>query len=466
MNFSLMTIEEVLQLQEEKKVTPQQVWDFFLRKREEWEPRINSFITVINRMEGNGIPAGIKDNITVKGLRTTCGSRMLDNYIAPYSATAWERLSSAGFSLSGKTNLDEFAMGSSTENSYYGPTKNPWDLERSPGGSSGGSAAAVAAGMVKFALGSDTGGSVRQPSSFCGVVGFKPTYGRISRFGLVAFASSLDQIGIITNNVKDSAFVFSTIAGHDPRDSTSSRVPVPDYREIFTEVPGKFTFAFPDDEVLERAEPEVRKEFSLFINLAKKLGGRGKQVKMPLLNYAMEAYYIVANAEASSNLARYDGVRYGLREKAKDLLEMYIKTRTSGFGPEVKRRILTGGFVLSRGYYEGYYGKAVSFRRALASFMEEIFSSAEFLLIPTTPHTAFKLGEKHDPIEMYLEDFFTVFVNLAGLPAISIPWGLINGLPIGFQIVSRWYNEIGMFRLAYLMEKEISFKNKLIQKEV
>ncbi len=466
MNFSLMTIEEILKLQEEGKVTPQQVWEFFLKKREEWEPRINSFITTVNRMEGNGIPAGIKDNITVKGLPTTCASRILQNYIAPYSATAWERLSSAGFSLSGKTNLDEFAMGSSTENSHYGPTRNPWDLDRTAGGSSGGSAAAVAAGAVKFALGSDTGGSVRQPASFCGVVGLKPTYGRISRFGLVAFASSLDQIGILTTNVKDSALIFSIIAGHDPKDSTSSRAPVPDYSEIFAELPENFTFVFPDDELLERAEPEVRKEFSLFVKLAEKLGGRGKQVKMPLLDYAMEAYYIVANAEASSNLARYDGVRYGLRERAKDLLEMYIKTRTTGFGPEVKRRILTGGFVLSREYYEGYYGKAVSFRKALASFMEELFSSAEFLLIPTTPHTAFKLGEKQEPLEMYLEDFFTVFVNLAGLPAISIPWGLINGLPIGFQIVSKWYNELGMFRLAYLMEKEISFKNKLIQKEV
>ncbi len=466
MNFSLITIEEILKLQEEGKVTPQQVWEFFLKKREEWEPRINSFITTVNQWEGNGIPAGIKDNITVRDLPTTCASRILQNYIAPYSATAWERLSSAGFSLSGKTNLDEFAMGSSTENSHYGPTRNPWDLERTPGGSSGGSAAAVAAGMVKFALGSDTGGSVRQPASFCGVVGLKPTYGRISRFGLVAFASSLDQIGIITNNVKDSALIFSIIAGQDPKDSTSSRASVPDYREIFAELPENFTFVFPDDELLERAEPEVRKEFSLFVKLAEKLGGRGKQVKMPLLNYAMEAYYIVANAEASSNLARYDGVRYGLRERAKDLLEMYIKTRTSGFGPEVKRRILTGGFVLSRGYYEGYYGKAVSFRKALASFMEELFSSAEFLLIPTTPHAAFKLGEKQDPIEMYLEDFFTVFVNLAGLPAISIPWGTINDLPIGFQIVSRWYNEVGMFRLGYIMEREINFKNKLIQKEV
>ncbi len=466
MNYSLLTIEEILKLQEEGKVKPAEVWEFFTQRRQAWEPKLNAFITTLEAPAGNGIPVGVKDNITVEGLATTCGSKILENYISPYSATAWKRLSALGFSLSGKTNLDEFAMGSSTENSYFGPTANPWDTERTPGGSSGGSASAVAAGAVKFALGSDTGGSVRQPASFCGVVGFKPTYGRISRFGLVAFASSLDQIGILSNNVKDSAFVFSIIAGEDPRDSTTSSEPVPGYREIFSEKIGSFTFAFPDEEILSRARPEVREEFFKFVSLAEKIGGMGREVKMPLLNYAMEAYYIVANAEASSNLARYDGVRYGLRERAKDLLEMYIKTRTSGFGPEVKRRILSGAFVLSRGYYEGYYGKAVSYRKTLSSFMEELFSKVDFLLLPTTPHTAFKLGEKQDPLEMYQEDFFTVFVNLAGLPAISIPWGFINNLPIGFQIVSRWYNEIGMFRLAQRLEEEINFKNKLIQKEV
>ncbi len=467
MNFSLLKIEEILKLQEEGRIKPQEVWDFFQRRIQHWQPKINAFITLVKKLEGNGVTVGVKDNIAVRGLPTTCASKILHNYIAPYSATAWERLEAQGFSLAGKTNLDEFAMGSSTEKSYFGPTRNPWDLDRTPGGSSGGSAAAVAAGMVKFALGSDTGGSVRQPASFCGVVGFKPTYGRISRFGLVAFASSLDQIGIISSNVRDAAYVFSTIAGDDPKDSTTSSKPVPKFQEIFSAEAGSFTFAYPDDKVLQRAEEEVRKEFMEFISLAEKVGGRGRELSMPLLEYAIEAYYIVANAEASSNLARYDGVRYGAREEAESLLEMYLKTRTSGFDDEVKRRILTGGFVLSRGYYDDYYGKAVAYRRKLASFMEELFSEVDFLLLPTTPHVAFKIGEKQDPIEMYMEDFFTVFVNLAGLPAISIPWKLLGeGLPIGFQIVSRWYNEIGMFRLAERLERAIDFKNKLILKEV
>ncbi len=466
MNFSLMSIDEILRMEENGEVSPRQVWDHFSERRRRWEPEINAFITTVEDLEGNGLAVGVKDNIAVKGLPTTCGSRMLRNYESPYSATAWERLRARGFSLAGKTNLDEFAMGSSTETSFLGPTRNPWDPERTPGGSSGGSAAAVAAGMVKFALGSDTGGSVRQPASFCGVVGFKPTYGRISRFGLVAFASSLDQIGILSTSVRDAAYVFSVVGGDDPRDSTTSRRPVPDFQEIFSSPLDSFTFVYPDEEVLGRAEDEVRREFMEFVKMAEALGGRGKEVSMPLLNYAMEAYYIVANAEASSNLARYDGVRYGLRQEAEDLLQMYMKTRTAGFGDEVKRRILTGGFVLSRGYYEDYYGRAVSYRKQLSAFMEDVFSRADFLLLPTTPHVAFKIGERQDPIEMYMEDFFTVFVNLAGLPAISIPWSLLDGLPIGFQIVSRWYNEIGMLRLAEKMERSIDFKNKLILKEV
>ncbi len=467
MNFSLLEIEEILKLQEEGRVKPQEVWDFFQRRIQHWEPRVNAFITLVKDLKGNGVAVGVKDNITVKGLPTTCASKILRNYIAPYSATAWDRLEARGFSLAGKTNLDEFAMGSSTEKSCFGPTRNPWDLERTPGGSSGGSAAAVAAGMVKFALGSDTGGSVRQPASFCGVVGFKPTYGRISRFGLVAFASSLDQIGIISNNVQDAAYVFSIIAGEDPRDSTTSSRPVPKFQDMFGGEGGSFTFAYPGEEVLGRAEEEVRREFVEFIKLAEKIGGRGKEIPMTLLEYAIEAYYIVTNAEASSNLARYDGVRYGTRQEAETLLEMYLRTRTSGFDDEVKRRILTGGFVLSRGFYDDYYGKAVAYRKRLASFMEELFSEVDFLLLPTTPHVAFKIGERQDPIEMYMEDFFTVFVNLAGLPAISIPWKLLGkGLPIGFQIVSRWYNEIGMFHIAERLERAIDFKNKLILKEV
>ncbi len=465
MNFSRISIEEILKLEREKRVSPKEVWNFFARRREELEPGVNAFITKVKYLnEGNGIPVGVKDNIIIKGFPTTCGSKILENYIAPYSATAWKRLKEAGFSLSGKTNLDEFAMGSSTEYSAFGPTRNPWDIERVPGGSSGGSAAAVASGMVKFALGSDTGGSVRQPASFCGVVGFKPTYGRISRYGLVAFASSLDQIGIIANSVRDVGYVFSIISGDDPRDSTTSSLPVPSYGEIFKHIEKPFTFIYPEGEFLKGASKEVKEKFSSFVKLLISMGGKGKPVDLSFMTHAIEAYYIVANAEASSNLARYDGVRYGLKAEANKLKDMYFRTRTKGFGEEVKRRILLGTFVLSSGYYDDYYGKGISYREFLRDKMNEIFKEGEFLTLPTTPDVAFKIGERQNPISMYLEDRFTIFANLSGLPAISIPFSLSKkGLPIGFQILSKWYNEDRLLSFSEMLEKKIDFENKLIK---
>lgn len=465
MDLADLNIEEIEGLLREKELTPEEVWLYFEKRKEAREPEINSFITQ-GKFHGNGIPIGIKDNITVKGYPTTCGSRMLQNYVAPYSATVWDKLEKKGFAMAGKTNLDEFAMGSSTEYSAFGPTRNPWDIERVPGGSSGGSAAAVASGLVKAALGSDTGGSVRQPAAFCGVVGFKPTYGRISRYGLVAFASSLDQIGIISSGVKDAAYIFSIIAGDDDRDSTTASIPVPSYDEIFSEIPREFTFVYPEDSFLEGASREVIEAFHRYLEVLESVGGRGKEVNLSFLEQGIEAYYIVATAEASSNLARYDGVRYGLRERAEDLLDMYIKTRTAGFGDEVKRRILLGTFVLSSGYYDDYYGKGVAYRKYISEKLQNLFREAEFIALPTTPGVAFKLGEKQDPISMYLEDRFTVFVNLAGLPAISLPFSLSsNGLPVGMQLISRWYNESRMLALSYVLEEEISFKNKLIKEE-
>lgn len=465
MNLINLSIDDLENLLEKGELTPEEIWEYFKKRREALEPEINAFITP-GEFSGKGIPIGIKDNIAVKDYPTTCGSKILKNYIAPYSATAWEKLEEKGFVLAGKTNLDEFAMGSSTEYSAFGPTKNPWDKDRVPGGSSGGSVAAVASGMVKIALGSDTGGSVRQPASFCGVVGFKPTYGRISRYGLVAFASSLDQIGIISTSVKDAAYIFTIIAGDDYKDSTTSSITVPSYSEIFAETPQGFTFVYPGDKFLEGASAEIIEAFHRFLKLLESMGGKGKEVDLSFLDQAIEAYYIVATAEASSNLARYDGVRYGLRERAKNLLEMYVKTRTVGFGDEVKRRILLGTFVLSSGYYEDYYGKGVAYRKYISEKLKNIFREGEFIVLPTTPGVAFKIGEKQDPISMYLEDRFTVFVNLAGLPAISIPFSLSSeGLPIGMQLISRWYNESRMLVISDFIEKGISFKNKLIKEE-
>lgn len=401
-----------------------------------------------------GIPVAIKDNIVTRGVLTTCSSRILANFVPPYDATAWQRLKEAGACLVGKTNMDEFAMGSSTENSAFFPTRNPWDLERVPGGSSGGSAAAVAAGEAVFALGSDTGGSIRQPAAFCGVVGMKPTYGRVSRYGLVAFASSLDQIGPITRDVTDCALVLNAICGHDPRDATSAPEPVPDFTEFLVPEVDGLRLGLPREYLAEGVDPAVRSAVLAAAELFAEMGAEVEETSLPHTEYGVAAYYIVAPAEASSNLARYDGVRYGLRVSAGDFVEMYRRTRGEGFGPEVRRRILLGTYALSAGYYEAYYHKAMQVRTLIRRDFEEAFRRFDLLLMPTAPTVAFRLGEKvDDPLTMYLSDVCTIPVNLAGLPALSLPCGYHEGLPIGLQMVGRPYDEGTVLRAAYAFEQ-------------
>jgi aspartyl-tRNA(Asn)/glutamyl-tRNA(Gln) amidotransferase subunit A len=404
-----------------------------------------------------GVPLMLKDNIATLGLPTTCGSRILEGYRSPYESTAATRLRQAGAIILAKTNCDEFAMGSSTEHSAFGPARNPRDPTRVPGGSSGGSAAAVAAGVVRIALGSETGGSVRQPASFCGVVGIKPTYGRVSRFGLVAFASSLDNIGVFGRTVDDAALGLHTIAGHDPRDATSAQVLVDDYRAAASDgvrgmVIGKPREYFPDSlaaDVRDRCDSALRTLLAL--------GAEIREVSLPSTEYAIPVYYIVAPAEASSNLARYDGVRYGRRVPGASLAEVYEATRSTGFGPEVTRRILLGTYVLSAGYYDAYYRKAMDVRALIAAEIRGVFASGvDLLFTPTTPTPAFALGAKTaDPYEMYLSDIFTVTANLAGIPAISQPIGTIDGLPIGGQFLAPHFAERRMLAAAYSLEQAL-----------
>ena len=400
-----------------------------------------------------GVPFAAKDNIAVTGLPVTCGSRILESYVTPYTATAIERLEAAGAVLVGKTNLDEFAMGSSTENSAYGPTRNPIAPELVPGGSSGGSAAAVAAGVVPIALGSETGGSVRQPAAFCGVVGVKPTYGRVSRYGLVAFGSSLDQIGVFGARVADAAIGLSTIAGRDDRDATSADVAVPDYSASATPslkgvVVGRPKEYFPDE-----LDPHIAQRCERAFDLLRSLGAEVRDVSLPHTSLAIPVYYIVAPAEASSNLARFDGVRYGLRVKGDGLRGMYEATRSAGFGPEVTRRIILGTYVLSAGYYDAYYRKAMQVRTLITDDFRKVFASGvHALFTPTTPTPAFPFGARSDPYEMYLSDIFTCTANLAGIPAMSIPIGRIGKLPAGGQIMCRHFDEQTMFRVAFALE--------------
>jgi aspartyl-tRNA(Asn)/glutamyl-tRNA(Gln) amidotransferase subunit A len=401
----------------------------------------------------------IKDNLVMRGVRTTAGSRILFNYKPPYTATAVERLQAAGAIIIGKTNLDEFAMGSSTENSAYSPVKNPWDPERVPGGSSGGSAVAVAAGMAIGALGSDTGGSVRQPASFCGVVGLKPTYGRVSRYGLIAFGSSLDQIGALANSVEDAAAILGVIAGRDPNDSTSSNVEVDDYSAVAGDVRG-LRVGVPREYFGEGLDSDVKEKIEAAIKTFEELGANVVDVSLPHTEYAVPVYYLIATAEASSNLARYDGVRYGFRaEEAATLMEMYSRTRDQGFGAEVKRRIMLGTYALSAGYYDAYYGKAQKVRALIERDFHNAFASCDVIATPTAPTPAFKLGEKTDnPLEMYLSDIFTITANLAGVPGISLPCGLSSkGLPIGVQLIGRHFDEATLFRAAHNLEQALKF---------
>jgi aspartyl-tRNA(Asn)/glutamyl-tRNA(Gln) amidotransferase subunit A len=402
----------------------------------------------------SAIPVAVKDNIATLGLPTSCGSKILEGYTSPYEATAVRKLRNAGAIVVSKTNCDEFAMGSSTEHSAFGPTKNPIDPTRVPGGSSGGSAAAVAAGIVRIALGSETGGSVRQPASFCGVVGVKPTYGRVSRFGLVAFASSLDHIGVFGRTVDDAALGLGVIAGHDPNDSTSVNLPVPDYRAAAKESLRGLVVGRPREYFTDSLDPRIRARCDEATQRLREAGAEVRDVSLPHTSLAIPVYYIVAPAEASSNLARFDGVRYGLRLTDHGLRGMYEATRSGGFGPEVTRRILLGTYVLSAGYYDAYYRKAMEIRALIRRDFENAFAiGVHVLLTPTAPTTAFKLGAISDPYEMYLSDIFTATANLAGIPGMSVPAGEVDGLPVGVQLLANHFDEYRMFAAAYALER-------------
>jgi aspartyl-tRNA(Asn)/glutamyl-tRNA(Gln) amidotransferase subunit A len=410
-----------------------------------------------------GIPIAVKDNMCTDGIKTTCASKILGNFVPPYDATVVAKLKKAGYVLCGKPNMDEFAMGSSTENSGFFITKNPWDLERIPGGSSGGSAAAVAAGECIAALGSDTGGSIRQPAACCGVVGLKPTYGRVSRYGLVAFASSLDQIGPITKDVTDSALLMNVLSGHDTRDSTSAEIAAPDFtRALKKDVKG-MKIGLPKEYFIEGMDPEVEKAVKDAVKTLEGLGATVVEVSLPHTDYAVATYYILATSEASSNLARYDGVKYGFRAGgAKDLLDMYMKSRSQGFGPEVKRRIMLGTYALSAGYYDAYYKKGQQVRTLIKRDFDEAFKIVDVIATPTAPTAAFKIGEKSaDPLQMYLSDIFTISVNLAGIPGISIPCGFTKlNLPIGLQLLGKHFDEESILHAAYAYEQATAWHTR------
>ncbi|MEH7117540.1 Asp-tRNA(Asn)/Glu-tRNA(Gln) amidotransferase subunit GatA [Neobacillus vireti] len=406
-----------------------------------------------------GMPIGVKDNIVTKGLRTTCASKILENFDPIYDATVVQKLQQAETITIGKLNMDEFAMGSSNENSHYQKTRNPWNLERVPGGSSGGSAASVASGEVLFSLGSDTGGSIRQPASFCGVVGMKPTYGRVSRFGLVAFASSLDQIGPITRTVEDNAYLLQAISGLDPMDSTSANVDVPNFAASLTGDIKGLKIAVPKEYLGEGVTEAVRQSVMDSLKVLEGLGAVWEEVSLPHSKYALATYYLLSSSEASANLARFDGVRYGYRtQDAESLIELYKKTRAEGFGDEVKRRIMLGTFALSSGYYDAYYKKAQQARTLIKKDFEDVFEKYDVIVGPTTPTPAFKIGENiDDPLTMYINDILTIPVNLAGVPGISIPCGFDAGLPLGLQIIGKHFDEATIYRVAHAFEQATDF---------
>ncbi len=469
-----MTIHEACDLLKKREITSVDLTSAIFDRIEKVEDTVSAFLTLDKDRalaaaetadavirEGNsspltGIPIAVKDLLCTKDLRTTCGSRILENFVPPYDGTVVKQLKKAHAIIVGKTNLDEFGMGSSTEYSGFKATRNPWDPTRIPGGSSGGSAAAVAADECICALGTDTGGSIRQPSSHCGVVGLKPTYGRVSRFGLVAFASSLDQIGPIAKDVTDCALLMNAICGHDPADSTSVPQPVPDFQSALTSGLKGLVAGIPKEYHVEGLHEDVSRVVRAAVKTLEDLGLRTEEVSLPHTDYAVATYYIIAPAEASSNLARYDGVKYGFRNTASDdLIEMYENTRSEGFGPEVQRRIIIGTYALSAGYYDAYYGKASQVRTLIMSDFKKAFERCDVLLAPVAPSPAFKLGEKlDDPLSMYLSDIFTLPASLAGIPGISVPCGFSHdGLPIGLQILGKHFDEETILRVAYNLEQ-------------
>lgn len=469
-----LTVHELIEKLDKNEVTSEDIIKSYSKRIEEKEKDVKAFVTITtdkaleesksaNRTKSKvaGIPIGLKDNLCTKGVKTTCSSKMLENFIAPYNATVVENLKNAGIISIGKMNMDEFAMGSSTEYSTFKTTKNPWNLSTVPGGSSGGSAAAVASDMVPWALGSDTGGSIRQPASLCGVVGLKPTYGLVSRYGLVAFASSLDQIGPITKDVTDSAILLNIIAGHDEKDSTSVDMPKKDYTKSLVKDVSKFTIGVPKEFLGEGTNQEVRKSIEKAIEKYKELGATVEECTLDVANQSLATYYIIACAEASSNLGRFDGIRYGYRTKNYNSLnDIFINSRSEAFGEEVKRRIILGTYVLSSGYYDAYYKKAQKVRTVIKQEFEKLFKKYDFLITPTSPTVAYKIGEKsNNPLEMYLADLCTVSVNIAGLPGISIPCGVdSSGLPIGLQLIGHPFEEETILQAAYTYEQEINFR--------
>jgi len=479
MNLCTLTLGQAQSLLRAQKISSVELTRAVLERIHALEDRVGAFITlceasaVEQALEADrriasgdfppltGIPVAVKDVLCTSGIRTTCGSRILENFIPPYEATVIERLRKAGAILLGKTNMDEFAMGSSTEHSAFKTTRNPWDLSRTPGGSSGGSAAAVAADMCLCALGSDTGGSIRQPAAHCGVVGMKPTYGRVSRFGLVAFASSLDQVGPITKCVADNARLMSVISGYDPKDSTSAPLPSPDYtQDMASGIEGMVIGVPREYQSLEGMDPEVSDAVSRAVQTLETLGARCVEISLPHTPYAVAAYYVIAPCEASSNLARYDGVKYGFRDlSAPDLSNMYCRTRSRGFGREVQRRILIGTYCLSAGYYDAYYKKASQVRTLILQDFKKAFETCKLILSPVAPTPAFRIGEKmEDPLTMYLSDVFTLSANLAGIPGISVPCGFSReGLPIGLQLMANHFHEAALYQAAFAYEQATEF---------
>jgi len=470
MKLNELTAHELIEKLSKKEISHDEILTSLDKRIAEVDSKVKAYVRLDNSRILNlspttynlspilrGIPVSIKDNICTDGYNTECCSKILQGFKPPYDATVIKKLKEAGATiLDVKTNMDEFAFGSSCENSFFGPTHNPWDLECVPGGSSGGSAAAVACDEAILALGSDTGGSIRQPASFCGVVGLKPTYGRVSRYGLIAFASSLDQIGPITKDVKDSALLMSVIAGYDPQDCTSVNTEVPDYAKSLGTDIKKIKIGIPKEYFVEGLDSEVKDIIQEAINKLKSLGAEDKEVTLPHTEYAVPVYYIIATAEASSNLARFDGVQYGFRAvKTENLIDMYKKTRGLGFGDEAKRRITLGTFVLSHGYYDAYYLRALKVRTLIKQDFDEAFGEFDCIITPTSPTPAFKIGEKvEDPLKMYLSDIYTISANLAGIPAISLPCGFTKkGLPIGLQILAKPFNEETLFRVAYTYEQ-------------
>jgi aspartyl-tRNA(Asn)/glutamyl-tRNA(Gln) amidotransferase subunit A len=468
------TIDSVREVISAKKISARELTAEFYKRIEAQNPKLNAFLALsperayarADRVDAlvaagkplpplAGVPVAIKDVISTRGVRTTCGSKILENYVPPYDATAVERLEAAGAVILGKTNCDEFAMGSSNENSAYGPVQNPAAPGRVPGGSSGGSAAALAAGLAVAALGTDTGGSIRQPGAFCGIPAMMGSYGRVSRYGLIAFASSLDRIGPLATTVRDVATVLRVIAGRDGRDSTSTTDPVPDYAAEAAKPVKGLRLGVPAEYFGAGMDPGVRKKIEAGIEIFRNLGCEIAEVRMPHTDYAIAAYYIIATAEASSNLARYDGVRYGLRVNGDSLAAMYRKTRGAGFGAEVKRRIMLGTYVLSAGYYDAYYLKGQKVRALIARDFQEAFAKVDAIVTPTSPVPAFKLGERTaDPLQMYLADIYTVTGSLAGVPGISVPCGrLEGGLPVGLQLCARAFDEASIIRLAHAFEQ-------------